>query len=77
MKRTRKPKRVPVVTVGHIRKDGGTVMYDRTAKRFTTTAGRAQRARSVEGLIARGVLMANGDGLFPGMSQTYRLVEGA
>lgn len=74
MKRTRKPKRVPVVTVGHIRKAGGIIMHDRMANRFSTPAGRALRARSIEGLITRGMLIANNDGLFPGMSQTYRLV---
>lgn len=73
---TRKPKNLPVVTLAHIRRAWGFVVYDRQAKRWSTPAGRALRARSIEGLIDRGLLIANEDGLFPGMSQSYRLREG-
>ena len=73
---TRKPKAIPRVTLGHIIKGGCVVLYDRQAKRWTTPAGRTLRGRSVEGLIARSMLIANEDGLFPGMSQSYRLREG-
>ena len=74
--KTHKPKAIPRVTLGHIIKGGCVVLYDRNAKRWTTQAGRTLRAASIEGLIARAMLVANEDGLFPGMSQSYRLREG-
>ncbi len=75
MKRPRKPKHLPEVTLAHIRAAGGTVVHDRNANRYATPAGRALRGRIIEDLLARGMLVANEDGLFPGMSQSYRLRE--
>ena len=77
VKRPRKPKHLPKVTLAHIRAAGGAVLHDRNANRYATPAGRALRSRSIEGLIARGMLKANEDGLFPGMSQSYSLREPA